>query len=304
MDRERALVALGRALRERGYSFVAVTPTTHAGVLARGPGRAASLRDVFGWSRPFARDVLPTALFDLLVEAKALVPADSGGAFRSAVRFSTLAGHLLAHSAYPTTATNAVFFGPDTYRFCGAVLRAGRRATRVVDLCCGSGAGGIVAGPTAESVVLADINDEALALSRVNAALAGLHHFEIVRSDLFGRIEGAFDLILANPPYMRDDLHRVYRDGGGKYGEHLSLRIVREATARLAPGGTLLLYTGAAMVAGEDVFLRAAAPTLEAAGVTFHYEELDPDVFGDELEKPGYEAVERIAAVLLTATRQ
>jgi hypothetical protein len=33
------------------------------------------------------------------------------------------------------------------------------------------------------------------------------------------------------------------------------------------------------------------------------YEELDPDVFGDELDRPAYAAVERIAAVLVTARR-
>ena len=57
------------------------------------------------------------------------------------------------------------------------------------------------------------------------------------------------------------------------------------------------------MVAGHDVFLRAATPLLERHGAAFHYEELDPDVFGEELEKPGYAAVERIAAVVLTAAR-
>jgi hypothetical protein len=33
------------------------------------------------------------------------------------------------------------------------------------------------------------------------------------------------------------------------------------------------------------------------------YRELDPDVFGEELATPGYESVDRIAAVVLTVTR-
>ena len=33
-----------------------------------------------------------------------------------------------------------------------------------------------------------------------------------------------------------------------------------------------------------------------------HYEEIDPDVFGEELENPAYAEVERIAAVVLTLT--
>jgi release factor glutamine methyltransferase len=315
MDREAALVALGCALRERRYAFVTVTPGTHARVLARGPARASSLRDVFGWSRPFTKDALPAALFDLLDEAGALVASATDDTYRSAVRFSTLAGDLFAHSAYPTADAEAVFFGPDTYRFCAAIARAGRSGARVVDIGCGSGAGGVVAGRRAERLVLADVNDEALAFARVNAALAGIAGVEVVRSDVLAQVEGAFDLVVANPPYMRDEARRVYRDGGGAYGEQLSIRIAREAAARLAPGGTLLLYTGAAVVDGEDVFLEAVATALggarnetrnetrSGAGLAFDYEELDPDVFGDELERPGYERVERIAAVLLTVTR-
>jgi len=305
-DRERALIALGQALRERDYSFVTVTPATHARVLARGPASGSSLRDVFGWSRPFAKHALPPLLFDLLADAGALTLSESresGEPYRSAVRFSTLAGELFVHSAYPTTDAGAVFFGPDTYRFCAAIERLGRRAARVVDIGCGSGAGGILAGPGAERLVLADVNDEALAHSRVNAALAGRTGVEVVRSDVLAQLDGAFDLVVCNPPYLRDANHRVYRDGGGAYGEALSLRIAREAGTRLAPGGTLLLYTGAAIVDGEDVFARSVSPILREAGLSFAYEELDPDVFGDELEEPGYERVERIAAVLLTATR-
>lgn len=301
MDRERALIALGRGLRARGYEFVTVTPATHDRVNARDRKRASSLRDVFGWSRSFTKDALPPSFFELLREAGAL--EETHGVFRSTVRFSSLGQELFVHSAYPTTEAGAVFFGPDTYRFCAAIARASRPAKRVVDIGCGSGAGAIIAGRTAECVVLADVNDEALAYSRVNTALAGMTDVEIIRSDVLAQVDGPIDFIVANPPYMRDELHRTYRDGGGEFGEDLSLRILGEAIGRLAPGGTLLLYTGAAVVDGRDVFLEAAAPPLKAAGMTFQYEELDPDVFGDELEKPGYAAVERIAAVVLTATR-
>jgi methylase of polypeptide subunit release factors len=299
--RERALVALGRALRASAYEFVTVTPATHARARARDRPLASSLRDVFGWSRPFAKDTLPTELLDLLEAAGALVESD--GSFQSAVRASTLGGQLFFHSAYPTTQVDSVFFGPDTYRFCAAILRANRRASRVVDVGCGSGAGGILAGRAAERVVLADVNDQALTYARVNAELAGATNAETIRSDVLAGVQGDIDLVVANPPYLRDDLGRAYRDGGGDHGEHLSLRIVSESLERLAPGGTLLLYTGTAMIDGQDVFLSAAMPLLIRSGATFHYEELDPDVFGEELENPGYAAVERIAAVVLTATR-
>jgi release factor glutamine methyltransferase len=301
MDPQAALIALGRELRASDYHFVTVTPQTHARVLARDLRLATSLRDVFGWSRAFTRDALPAPIFGLLGDAGALV--ESRGLFRSKVRFSSLAGELFVHSAHPTLDPDAVFFGPDTYRFCAAIARAGHRAERVVDIGCGSGAAGILAARTARRVVLADVNDQALSFSRVNASLAGLSEVEIVRSDVLAEVDGPIDFIVANPPYMRDESHRTYRDGGGELGEQLSLRILSEAVDRLAPGGTLLLYTGAAVVDGEDVFLRYARARLNRAGLSFHYEELDPDVFGEELENPAYAAVDRIAAVVLTATR-
>jgi methylase of polypeptide subunit release factors len=300
MDREHALVALGRALRASGYQFVTVTPETHTRVRARDHRLATSLRDVFGWSRPFVETTLPPPLFELLRAADALV--ESHGLFGSRVRVSSLAGQLFFHSAYPTTHPDAVFFGPDTYRFCAAIARADREARRVVDVGCGSGAGGIVAARSAGRVVLADVNDEALLFSRVNAALAGLADVEVLRSDVLAGVDGEVDFIVANPPYMSDELGRTYRDGGGALGEALSVRIVEESLQRLAPGGTLLLYTGAAVVDAADIFLRAVTPLLQRRGARFHYEELDPDVFGEELAKPRYAAVERIAAVVLTAT--
>ncbi|MNC70883.1 hypothetical protein D3C75_1217420 [compost metagenome] len=87
-------------------------------------------------------------------------------------------------------------------------------------------------------------------------------------------------------------------------GEALSLRIVRESLPRLDSGGSLVLYTGVAMVAGQDPFLDAVLPMLTGDAFGWTYRELDPDVFGEELLKPGYECVERIAVVALTVTRR
>ena len=130
---------------------------------------------------------------------------------------------------------------------------------------------------------------------------------EVRRSDVLASVEGEFDLIVANPPYMKDEQGRTYRDGGGAHGEALSIRIAQEALTRLAPGGTLLLYTGVAISAAHgrpiDPFFTAVAPLLDGGPFRVRYEELDPDVFGEELTRPGYENVERIAAVVLTVTR-
>jgi release factor glutamine methyltransferase len=291
-----ALVELGRALRAADYTFVTVTPETHRRVLARlgsAPASGTSLRDVFGWSRPFAPAALPAELRRLLERADALEEAN--GLLRSRVRFSSLGERLHVHSAFPTGESDAVFFGPDTYRFCALLRRWAPRARRALDIGCGSGAGGLSL-TAADELILSDVSPRALALAEVNAALSG-RTATFQRSDVLKEVDGPLDLIVANPPYMRDPSARLYRDGGGEHGEGLSVRIVRESLARLAPGGTLIVYTGSAVVDGVDCFRRAIMPHLSHPGARVDYEELDPDVFGEELERPDYARVERIAAV-------
>jgi release factor glutamine methyltransferase len=292
-----ALLAVGCMLQQHGYAFVTVTPETHRRVDARaaqlGAAGATSLRDVFGWNRPFERGLLPAPMFQLLQQADAL--EGTGPQFRSRVRFSTLGDRLFVHSSFPTTDPDAVFFGPDTYRFCALLQRWAPRAWRVLDVGCGSGAGGISIADRAQQLVLSDINHRALRLTAVNAELAAVA--PEMHSDVLNGVAGSFDLIIANPPYMLDVSARTYRDGGGSHGEALSARIVREALPRLAAGGMLIVYTGAAIVDAVDTFHTSVRESLALPGASVTYEELDPDVFGEELETPNYAAVERIAAV-------
>jgi hypothetical protein len=152
----------------------------------------------------------------------------------------------------------------------------------------------------AQRLVLTDINPRALRLAGVNASLARAR-VELVETDVLQAVTGRVDAVIANPPYMRDTGGRTYRDGGGRWGEALSVRIAREALARLAPGGRLVLYTGAPIVAGSDVLRRELEALCVQFQAAFTYEELDPDVFGEQLQEPFYEHVERIAAVGLCA---
>ncbi|MBL0419678.1 methyltransferase [Ramlibacter sp. AW1] len=306
-----ALVVAGRWLREHDYHFTAVTPATHGRVNARpGAQLAARLRDVFGWSRSFEPSLLPDPLTATLQAVGLLAPLE-GGLLRSEIRFSSLEGMLFAHSAYPTTAEDAVFFGPDTHRFATLIAQELARkplapGARILDVGCGAGAGGLLASRHARpptSTVLADINTRALSFARANAELAGASGVSFVQSDLFASTAGTFDLIAANPPYLNDRAGRTYRHGGGRWGEALSVRIVHEGLGRLAPGGRLVLYTGVPMSAGADPLWAALHDELTACGWPCRYREIDPDVFGEELAEPAYANVERIAAMALVVER-
>ena len=304
-----ALVGLGRILQQRAYRFVAVTPATHGRVLRR-EAKSISLESIFGWGRPFEPDKIENCLMELLEQADAIEVAS--GECKSKVRFATVGDSLFVHSAFPTIEEDSVFFGPDTYRFVRFLRTAladitTRKALRLVDIGAGSGAGGIVAAKAfaaSTDLVLADINRNALAFSAINATLNDLPKTKTIFSDVLGGVEEAADVIVANPPYLVDEDQRLYRHGGGELGIALALRIAEESMAKLVPGGRLALYSGAPIVNGHDVLLECLRPVLQLYASHFVYEEIDPDVFGEELDKPAYAHVDRIAAVGLTATKQ
>lgn len=305
----KALVCLLAELDRCGYRHTAVTPLTHATVNARtGNDEARDLNGVFGWSRPFQPQLLPEGLLDHMRQAD-VIESDSSGRRRSRVRVATLDDMMFLHSAYPTADSDAVFFGPDTYRFADALRHFLHQVStpirRAADIGCGAGPGAILlarALPDA-SVLAVDINDRALDLTRANALYNGTANVEAVHSDLLDAVDGTFDLVVANPPYLVDDAQRAYRHGGGPLGAELALAIIDAAMARLAPGGHLLLYTGVAMIHGDDPFRAAATQRLAVAEASSSYREIDPDIFGEELLNPSYAEADRIAAVVLTAQR-
>ncbi|MEO6097842.1 MAG: class I SAM-dependent methyltransferase [Fibrobacteria bacterium] len=328
-ETETALVAIGRFLEASGYAFTAITPASHALVNARvrmeNGGKARSLRDIFGWSLPFSADALPSHLLAWLEKSGELEKLENAGGFasglgrlRSKIRFSTLKGCLYVHSAFPTVEADSVFFGPDTYRFADLIDRVlsdhigrlghpGGPVRRVLDIGCGSGAGGLfLAGnrlcQTAR-VFLSDINFRALRYARVNALLGRKGNVSVLLGDTVRAFKGQMDLIVSNPPYLVDAEARLYRDGGGASGCDLSIRIVRESIPLLAPAGQLILYTGTPVMEGRHVFREAVAPILDASGLAYEYAEIDPDVFGEELAHPAYASTERLAAVSLVLRR-
>ena len=302
---ERSLVDLGRALQALKYRFVTVTPETHRHMLQRQHASpATSLRDVFGWNRSFSPACLPDHIFNIMVQGDLL--RESDGQLFSKVRFSSLSDALYVHSAFPTDSPNAIFFGPDTYRFVNLLKHRAQSARHVVDIGCGTGAGGLSLRDKVQIITLTDINPQALRWAVVNAHLANTQDsVRLWQGSLLEGLVQDYDLVIANPPYLVDAAARVYRHGGGLYGEDIAVQIVKQALTFLPPGGQLLLYTGTAMrqSTGEDVFFAAVKPHLEAANVLFTYSEWDPDVFSEELNAPAYRDIERLAVVFLDVRR-
>lgn len=294
------LADLLRWLDARGYAFVTPTPSTCRRAYERGLSAGDPARAVLGWSRPFAREDVEPEFFALLDKAGALTAADGG--WKSRVRVSRLGGRLFLHSAFPATDADAVFLGPDSYRFARFLeqIAIDTPVRSIVEIGCGAGVGGLVAAtrfPGAK-LVLGDVNPKALALASTNAVAAGVDA-EVRESDGLKTLEGPFDLIVANPPYVAGVSGRAYKDGGDLHGARMALDWAAQAIERLSPGGAFALYTGSAILDGGVDALKQALQDLVGAtdGFAMSYEELDPDIFSGELRRDAYADVERIAAV-------
>lgn len=302
-----------------------------------------SLRDVFGWSRGFEEAHFDAQIFSCMQQAGIVKPKKNllcstlrvssyqfyeqpalGGLaddIRVAERMPESAiqpieiierQFLFLHSAFPTSHSDAVFFGPDTYRYLNLIdqvimQRSASTTLRMLDIGCGAGPGAILMAqrfPKAE-VFATDINQAALELAHVNAHFAGTYNVRVAYSDLLTDMCGQFDVITANPPYLIDKDQRAYRHGGGDLGAELSLRMLKAAIPRLNAGGQFILYTGVAINDGIDRFKQEAINylrTLQPIKLSWRYQELDPDIFGEEIFNDAYADTDRIAAVALIVT--
>lgn len=327
-------------LHSQHYQFISISPASHAAYLKRiQKTQATDLRDIFGWSLPFEASLLPADLFEKLLNQQLITPDQ--GLWCSSIRVSSLQDSLLIHSSYPTSTDHAVFFGPDTYRFVHALkhflasrylqedhlegnpleenhlnkdhLQKSHRAShqpklqRVLELCSGAAPAAITLAqyaPNAE-VFATDVNPQALSYAQINASYNAAGHIQVQHSNLFAQLDGTFDLICANPPYLVDQSQRLYRHGGGLMGAELALNIVKYSLAHLSEQGTLLLYTGVVIVGGQDLFYQAVMQLMQPLMSQYRltYQQIDPDIFAEELNQQVYPNAERIAAVVLTITR-
>lgn len=132
---------------------------------------------------------------------------------------------------------------------------------RVLDLCCGSGAIGISFAKNAKDksslkVLLSDISKTCVDLVDRNIALHNLKDVcKVVKSDLFSSIEGRFDLIISNPPYISKDEYDLLSDDIKDYEPALALiagqdgldyykDIINTVSSYLNDGGFLVFEVG------------------------------------------------------------
>ena len=138
-----------------------------------------------------------------------------------------------------------------------AVKHISVRPDLILDMCSGSGCIAVSLAflfPSAQ-VTGADISAEAIEVARKNASNMNLgKRVNFVQSDLFDNIEGKFDLIISNPPYIPTEVIKTLSPevqsephialDGGSDGMEIIKKIILAAPPYLKAGGLLALETG------------------------------------------------------------
>ena len=153
----------------------------------------------------------------------------------------------------------------DTEVLVESVLEVLKPQMRVLDMCTGSGCILIsllkLCGLADVSGVGVDISEEALQVARKNAEKLGVEATWI-HSDLFSNIEGQYDVIVSNPPYIRTSVIEELKEevkfhdpfialDGKEDGLYFYRRIVEESPQYLKKGGKLYFEIGHDQ--GDDV---------------------------------------------------
>ncbi|MGY6536032.1 MAG: peptide chain release factor N(5)-glutamine methyltransferase [Pararhodobacter sp.] len=203
-----------------------------------------------------------------------------------AARFQTLINRRAARQPVSQIIGRRLFWGrpflvtadvldprPETETLIAAALE--QRFSRVLDLGTGSGAilVTLLADCPAATGLGVDLSEPAIAVARANAqaqGVAGRAGFAV--SDWFDAVDGAFDLIVANPPYISADEFRTLAPETRNWEPPLALTpggdgldayraIAAGLGGHLCPGGRLLVEIGPSQGAAVVALLRAAGLT-------------------------------------------
>ena len=196
------------------------------------------------------------ALAPLTIEhaAELGVIRGAAGGVEGAVRITPYAEFLFACSRVPEL--HAVdpghVMGVTNSSINLANLTIRRPVGLALDVGCGCGFQALFAARHASRVIAVDVNPVALQFTEFNARLNGFDNIECREGDYLEPVAGeAFDLIVANPPFVISPESRfLYRDSG-LGGDELCRRLSAEVPAALREGGTATMLVSWGRRPGE-----------------------------------------------------
>jgi len=134
-----------------------------------------------------------------------------------------------------------------------AQLTVRQHARLTLDLCSGGGIQALLASPHSDRVLGVDANPRAVNLAAFNAQLNGIANARFLQGNLLEPVEGqAFDLVVANPPYIiSPEMVYLLRDSGLPR-DGVTEHVVRAVPRFLQEGGYAHILCHWAHLAGQD----------------------------------------------------
>ncbi len=125
----------------------------------------------------------------------------------------------------------------DSFLFAGFLETLELKGKKVLEIGCGSGLLSILCSKKGAEMTAVDISPQAGAITKENAEKNGCK-IKTVQSDLFSAVQGKFDLILFNSPYLPVNESPEWSAGRGS---ELILDFITGCHAHLLPNGKVLL---------------------------------------------------------------
>ncbi len=226
---------------------------------------AAGIEDALPDAEMLVFDAVKMERLDAYMDNPEITGADSAKAGRLIKRrikgepVQYIIGHVEFHGLFIRVGKGVLIPRPETELLVEEVIRTVKSDSRtLLDLCTGTGCIALsLARQFPEAQVYGtDLSKKALEYARKNAETNRVKNVRFVQGSLFGPVKGrTFDIITANPPYIRtgeiETLQREVRDwepvaalDGGSDGMDFYRAILASAGSHLNPGGFIFLELG------------------------------------------------------------
>lgn len=156
------------------------------------------------------------------------------------------------------------------------ILNADIKKNNILDIGTGSGAISLALAKNLikSTVTGVDISDEALSLAKENKKKLTLENVDFIKSDLFTNVDGKFDLIVSNPPYISEKDYKTLDEKlffepksalvAGIDGLDFYKDIIKEASEYLNDCGHLIFEIGYDQKAAiNDLLIKSDFKNLE-----------------------------------------
>lgn len=171
---------------------------------------------------------------------------------------------------------NYVYLGGDSTILSDFVTRAigNRHFSRGLDLCAGTSVQAHNLVDSCDCLVAAEYNPRAVLFAGINAVINGLdNRIQAVESNVWEHVDGVFDIIVSNPPYLPmpdEKLSTSNLDvcGGSDYGMNIPVEIFRGLADFLSNDGYSVFLAASPIIGGRSLLHERLEPLAGKLGLS------------------------------------